>query len=90
MLRRGQFSLTYLFLESFWIALTICFGRYLFIYAMDESSAEARVFGPLSICGLWFCTSVAVGGLLNRFWGGAAVGVALVIPNLIIFATSPW
>ena len=79
MVNKRQFSLAYLFVETFWISLTICFGRYFYLLAANPNVHDFRdLSGMFSVYGLLFCLSVAVGGLLNRFRGGALVGFVLV------------
>ena len=89
MVRSGQFSLAYLFFETFWISLAICFGRYFFLLGADPNVHDLRdLSGMFSIYGLLFSLSVAVGGLLNRFWGGALVGFFLVFLVAILVLIS--
>jgi len=81
MLRAGQYSLAYLFVESLWIALTVCFSRYVYLYAMDLRPLETVWGGPASMCAALFFMSVSVGGLFNfrGMWLGAAMGIFLMI-----------
>jgi len=79
MKRQFQFSLPYLFLETFWIAAALgCFTQVLRV--PGELQAVLLVYG-------WLCSGVAIGGLFGRMSAGflaalgliAAGGVAMLV-----------
>ncbi|MCU0879653.1 MAG: hypothetical protein MUF06_17895 [Pirellulaceae bacterium] len=81
MLRPGQFSLGYLFLETLWVALAVYFFRLLFLVATNVRSPVAPFTNILVLTAALFFLSIAVGGLFN-FRGmqlGAVVGAMLVV-----------
>ena len=87
MVRQGQFSLGYLLLQTFWIALTVCFTRHMFIYATDFTTPVAPDIGMMWSMGAnLFCGSVVVGGFFKCMRAGAAVGGAAVFMMLVMLA----
>jgi hypothetical protein len=84
MLRPGQYSLAYLFVESVWIALTVCFFRHSFAYVVAmPQPGEAPIW---SLCAAIFCLSVSVGGLFSfrGMWAGAAIGAVLTFGMVVL------
>jgi hypothetical protein len=76
--RPGQFGLTYLFLETFWIAAALaCFTQ--FHRFLPELQTAVLIYG-------WLCSGIALGGLFGRMSAGfqialgllAAVGIAML------------
>jgi tryptophan-rich sensory protein len=87
MLGKGQFSLGYLFLATFWVALAVATTRSAVLEWTTELSEEHTSAVPfLAPLAVWFW-SIAIGGLFGRMTGGAAIGfllfwlLALVLGN---------
>lgn len=86
MLRPGQFSLAYLFLETLWVALAVYFFRLLYLVATDVRSLDKPFTNIFVLAAALFFLSIAVGGLFN-FRGmqlGTVVGAMFVVLMYLI------
>jgi hypothetical protein len=77
MLGARQFSLGYLLLEIFWIAIAITATREIAmswtIFASQGTLLKVAILFPFAA----FFWSIAIGGLFGRMNSGAAVGIVL-------------
>ena len=92
MSKRGQFSLAYLFLEIFWIAVTLALLRQAwFLYDRYRSffdgwnSQNAEFAFYLLILAALFTGGTAVGGLFHRMRLGAMV-VLMTLVGIVSLA----
>ena len=97
--KKRQFSLAYLFLETFWVAATLGLAKqahwvwYRYYHLSDYDSwfppESALFFGALVIASL-ICCGTAIGGLFKRMqWGAIAVVSILVGIAAIWFLLTP-
>ena len=77
MVRANQFSLGYLLVEVFWIAIAIAATRAIAVAWSVESDREASATFAilLPFAGLFW--AIAIGGLFGRMTAGAAVGFVI-------------
>jgi hypothetical protein len=76
-----QFSLGYLLLETFWIALAIGFTRYIVVMSRFELWHDEKVVMVLCYLGDILVIPTALGGLAGNMKAGAkcALGILLAI-----------
>jgi hypothetical protein len=80
MIGKPQFSLGYLFLETFWIALAIGLTRHLMIMSRHELFPDEAVVVAICFVTDIFAIPIAIGGLLERMRAGAICGlIALLV-----------
>ena len=97
MTNKRQFSLAYLFLEIFWIAVTLALARQAYWlhyrYRSDYDSwysPDKEVLFDLLVVGAIICAGIAVGGVFHRMRQGAAVAILLLIGiALVAFLSTP-
>jgi hypothetical protein len=85
MLRPGQFSLAYLFLEILWVSLAAYFFRLLFLAAADVASPSARMSLILPAGAAFFFLSIAIGGLGNYRGMRQGLHVGMMILGLALY-----
>lgn len=91
--RRWQFSLAYIFLELFWVAVTLALAREAFwlhfryrsFYDGWSEPGKAPIFAALVIAAV-ICGSTAIGGIFGRMKIGALVAVSGFVAVLALHA----
>ena len=81
MVGKRQFSLAYLFLETFWVALGLGFGMAAFRTPLDVPHAEGwqLVLGIASAV----CLGTAIGGVFRNMTFGFCVAYVLVVGGVL-------
>ena len=82
---KRQFSLSYLFLEIFWIALALGITRFV-IWTFSANSALLDTLRFVLVPGGLACYGASVGGCFGKMRIGAACGAALFFIWLVFFA----
>jgi hypothetical protein len=81
-----QFSLSYLFVETFWIALAIAATRAAVLdWAIDVGGRHTSATAFLVPIAVWSWL-IAIGGLFGRMTGGAVIGFVLFWPLALLLA----
>lgn len=91
MLRTRQFSLGYLLLEIFWVALALGISRAVFLswhgnWGTPAELQSDEVLVPLTV----FAWSAAIGGMFGRMTAGIAVGVLLLWLSFLLLPVVLW
>ena len=87
MLGKRQFSIAYLLLETFWIALALAFTRSAAVdWLAGSSSRESMQLAAIPIVISVLIWPIAIGGLFGRMSIGAGVGFWLFWPSLALVA----
>jgi hypothetical protein len=77
MVRANQFSLGYLLLEVFWIAIAIAATRAIAVAGSEETARDSTATFAILIPFAGLFWAIAIGGLFGRMTAGAAVGFVL-------------